>query len=205
MRIEVIFCQVCNYKLRIPEDLMGRPVQCPECKSVFIAPPPSAPQSDEPASTPEHRDRPAEVNLRAADFDRMETPESDSDGKVMAPAFTLLAIAFLGALFDVIELLFIIFKPNAVKQAIAGFPFPLPAGIDMITMQIVIRSIFLVVSLAVAAGAAAMMNRKMYPLAILGSFAAICNFGHCCCILGAPAGIWALIVLFQPDVRESFR
>ena len=30
------------------------------------------------------------------------------------------------------------------------------------------------------------------------------NLANCCCLLGAPAGIWSLIVLFQPGVRGSF-
>src|SRR5258708_5292721 len=40
MRIEVIYCPDCPHKLRIPEDLLGTEVQCPECKIQFVAPPP---------------------------------------------------------------------------------------------------------------------------------------------------------------------
>lgn len=201
MRIEVIFCRDCNHKLRIPEELMGKPVQCPECKSVFIAPPPN-PEGGTSAAI--QSSSPSPPSFQPSEFERPEPPQTgDSDGKVLAPAFTLLAVSLLGVLLNAVELLLTIFEPNLMKQMMAGFKPP--PGMDITTLQLIGRSVFLLVSFVAALGAVSMMKRTLYPLAIIGSFAAIFNIGDCCCILGAPAGIWALIVLFQSDVRESFR
>jgi hypothetical protein len=53
-------------------------------------------------------------------------------------------------------------------------------------------------------GAVCMMRRKLFPIAVLGSIAAMLNITHCCCIPGSLAAMWALFILFQPDVRASF-
>jgi hypothetical protein len=202
MRIEVIFCQVCNHKLRVPEDLMGKPVQCPECKSVFIAPPPN-PEGGASTAIQETA-RQSVPSFQPSEFDRPEMPPSgDSDAKVLAPAFTLLAVALLGMLLNIVVLLLIVFQPDLMKQSMAMFKPP--PGLDVTTIQLVTRSVFLLLSFVAALGAIAMMKRTLFPLAVVGSLAAIFNFADCCCILGAPAGIWALIVLFQSDVRASFR
>src|SRR5262245_58266686 len=52
MRIEAIFCPACRHKLRIPEDLLGTEVQCPECKAQFVAPPPAPGPAADPAEPP---------------------------------------------------------------------------------------------------------------------------------------------------------
>jgi predicted Zn finger-like uncharacterized protein len=38
----IISCPSCPQKLRVPEDLLGRPVKCPKCGIIFDAPPPEA-------------------------------------------------------------------------------------------------------------------------------------------------------------------
>src|SRR4051812_17832568 len=51
MRTEIIYCPACRHKLRIPEDMLGTEVQCPECKGTFVAPPP-APSDAAPMAVP---------------------------------------------------------------------------------------------------------------------------------------------------------
>lgn len=201
MRIEVIFCPSCNNKLRVPEELMARPVQCPQCRATFLAPPPPV---TAPVPENEPRERPRPPSFQVEDFDRPEEPASEgSDAKILAPAFVLLAVAVLGMLLNVVQIAVVGFMPNFWKQFKAASPFQQAAGTDQ--SYIIFATIFFLVSLTSAFGAVSMMKRRLYPIAILGSLAAIFNIGQCCCILGAPIGIWALIVLFQPDVRASFR
>jgi len=45
----------------------------------------------------------------------------------------------------------------------------------------------------------------MWPLAMTASILSMLNFGNCCCLLGIPVGIWALVILLMPDVKEAFR
>ena len=58
--------------------------------------------------------------------------------------------------------------------------------------------------LIVLAGAISMMQLRWYPLAIIASVLAMIPVVSPCCLLGLPFGIWSLIVLMQPDVRQSF-
>jgi hypothetical protein len=51
---QLIACPECNKHLQVPADLMGKAVQCPECKHTFTAaePPPKNVSTDTTASTP---------------------------------------------------------------------------------------------------------------------------------------------------------
>jgi hypothetical protein len=64
-----------------------------------------------------------------------------------------------------------------------------------------------IVALLVILGAARMLVLKSYGLSL---FAAIltaipCISPSACCLLGEGVGIWAVIVLLNPDVRSAFR
>ncbi len=55
-------------------------------------------------------------------------------------------------------------------------------------------------------GGMKMKNLESYGLAIAASIIAIIPcFSSCCCIIGLPAGIWALVVLNKPEVKAAFR
>ncbi len=55
-------------------------------------------------------------------------------------------------------------------------------------------------------GGLKMKNLENYGLAIAASIIAIIPcFSGCCCIIGLPAGIWALVVLNKPEVKSAFR
>jgi hypothetical protein len=220
MRTEVIFCPSCNNKLRVPEELMARPVQCPQCRATFLAPPPSLgpvpPPLPAPAEQPSGaitRQAPPEAEApeprRPPTFDSYDLNEPDrmpaepNDAKVLAPAFVLLAVSALGMLLNAVQIVIVGFMPKLWKQAQASSPFMKGGGGD--ETYLLVGGFFFLVSLAAAFGSISMMKRRLYPLALLGSFAAIFNLGQCCCLLSAPVGIWALIVLVQPDVRASFK
>jgi hypothetical protein len=48
-----------------------------------------------------------------------------------------------------------------------------------------------------------MLRLRTYGLAITGAIVALlpCNPG---CLLGLPFGIWALVALAQPDIKDAF-
>jgi hypothetical protein len=54
-------------------------------------------------------------------------------------------------------------------------------------------------------GAAKMKNLQSYGLAMAASIIAMIPCLSNCCIIGLPIGIWALIVLVNDDVKNSFR
>lgn len=49
-----------------------------------------------------------------------------------------------------------------------------------------------------------MLRFQSRVFAIVASVFAIVNIGTCCCVLGAPVGIWCLIVLMGQDVIRAF-
>ena len=54
-------------------------------------------------------------------------------------------------------------------------------------------------------GAVQMMNGRKAGLSKIASVLAIIPLTSCCFIVGAPFGIWALIVLAKPEVKELFQ
>ena len=54
-------------------------------------------------------------------------------------------------------------------------------------------------------GAVQMMNGRKAGLSKIASILAIIPLTSCCFIVGAPFGIWALIVLAKPEVKELFQ
>jgi hypothetical protein len=53
-------------------------------------------------------------------------------------------------------------------------------------------------------GAIQMLRRRMYGVALMGAILPIINCGNNCCCLGLPLGIWALIILLRPEVKDAF-
>ncbi len=54
-------------------------------------------------------------------------------------------------------------------------------------------------------GAMRMKELRSYPLAMTASILAMIPcFSSCCCVIGLPVGIWALIVLLDKDVKAAF-
>jgi hypothetical protein len=55
-------------------------------------------------------------------------------------------------------------------------------------------------------GGMKMKNLESHGLAIAASIIAMIPcFSGCCCLIGLPAGIWALVVLNKPEVKAAFR
>ena len=66
---------------------------------------------------------------------------------------------------------------------------------------------WLILSLITIFGGVRMMSLRSYGLAVAGAVIAVipCVSPSGCCLLGEIAGIWALIVLMNADVRAAFR
>ena len=53
-------------------------------------------------------------------------------------------------------------------------------------------------------GSISMMNLRHHTVCLVAAVVTLLNCTTCCCGLGLAAGIWALIVLLKPEVREAF-
>jgi hypothetical protein len=61
------------------------------------------------------------------------------------------------------------------------------------------------ISLLVLVAGIQMLRLKTYGFVFMGSILAMLDFGCGCCVLGAPIGIWSLIILCRPGVSAMFR
>ncbi len=63
----------------------------------------------------------------------------------------------------------------------------------------------LAIGLVILLGAMRMKNLQSYGLAMTSSILAMIPCVSPCCILGLPFGIWAVVVLNKPEVKQAFR
>jgi len=74
----------------------------------------------------------------------------------------------------------------------ASIFFPLVSLISIIAAPVIIY------------GGIQMLNARRYSVALLAAILALIPLSSICCIPGIPVGIWALIVLRNPEVRTCF-
>ncbi len=211
MSSEVISCPACRHSVRVPESLLGEAVRCPSCKSYFTAP------------TRDAEGRLGEAELLAEpppfdsdrETDRPERRPPKNADALFLPAIFLLLIGVLGSAVNGYRAYQAISNPELLKNQALEMQKKLAesfkiefkeqdAKLGTDILPLVVIGAFLV-SLLPLFGAMCMMSTRFYPVAMIGSFAAIINIANCICLLGAPVGIYCLIKLFDPDARSLFR
>jgi len=120
----------------------------------------------------------------------------------MAAGIALMAVAGLGLAISVFNFARSFgvahVDPNApefVRQIQQGAVGPLATAI---------QGGFVLFNLFIMACGLQMIRLQSWALAVTGSVLAMLNVGSCCCVLGAPIGIWSLAVLMSPDVVSIF-
>jgi hypothetical protein len=218
MAEETIYCPSCNHKVRVPEELLGQPVQCPLCGLIFVTPTrgPAGPQP--PVVLPAPPQMP-EQGFRAPVFPpgilpSPEVPEEDIRSLVRGPATLLLMVGVVGWLMNAyrayeIKSLGVDGVAREVAQLHDAFPFvfpvePIGSPEFFYNTQLGLSLIFLFICTGILIGAGQMLRLRHYRMAVLASVLAMFNFQSCCCLLGLPIGIWSLSVLLRPEVRRVF-
>ena len=139
-------------------------------------------------------------------------------GKVMAPAIALLCVAGFNGLYTLSQFKELILgrsraeqeqlekivndenapelMRNAVRRIIDGTPGKWFAAL-----------ISLLFSIGIAGGGIATLRMQMFPLALAGAVMSVipCATIMGCCGVGQGVGIWAIVVLANPEVRSWFR
>src|SRR5262249_33906836 len=62
----------------------------------------------------------------------------------------------------------------------------------------IIAGVFIII------GAAKMKKLKGYTYSMVSSILAMIPLTSACCILGLPFGIWSIVVLCKPEVKDAF-
>jgi NADH:ubiquinone oxidoreductase subunit 5 (subunit L)/multisubunit Na+/H+ antiporter MnhA subunit len=213
---ELIYCPACNHRLRLPADLLGQSVECPQCHAHFAAPG----GSSAPVVRPAPQVAPASGPSYADDS---EARVHRGRGMLTAPAVCLLIVAVLSGLLNFFLLAFGV----SVESDPAEFRDQLQAHmarnpnltpeqrrtleqLDKNPEQLawwceIIGGGSVAAAALTALGAIAMLARRMYWLALLGALAALNPIDCCCVDVNIPFAIWALIVLLSADGRAAFR
>jgi hypothetical protein len=95
----------------------------------------------------------------------------------------------------------------ALGMAAQGQPPPQPAqelGHPDRTALLIGMGLGLLLDLVLLWGSIKMKQLQNYPLAMTTALLAIVPCTSPCCVLSIPFGIWALVVLTDPDVKNAF-
>jgi predicted Zn finger-like uncharacterized protein len=203
-------CPNCQRQLKVPETLLGKTVRCPSCKATFVAQgaeeAPIAMIDEEPrAPAP----GPGASDAQTAARRRVRVSEAAASA-VKGPAICLLVVGILAILLALLNGAYGLISPNAMQQA-NNPPFggnPQFGGQQPPQSFLVVFYIGAVVAgllwgSLVTAGAISMLRLRLYGLAMTGSIVGMvpCSM---CCLFGLPFGIWALVILNRPEVKNAF-
>jgi hypothetical protein len=124
---------------------------------------------------------------------------------VQGPAISLMVVSIICLLTIGLVLLFDLFL---IVSGAAERMKPPALGISKVT-EIGIRMgwgvVILVVNAVILAGAIKMRNLRSYGLAKCSAILAVIPCVGPCYLLGIPFGIWALVALAKPGVKDAFR
>ncbi len=202
-----IRCESCSRKLRVPENLLGQTVRCPGCQATFTARAEEEPTvaliDDEPQAP-----APSRARSRAPEPAEYDAPRPRNRAQRAREALNLPSIFLMvhGGIAVVVGLLFGVgFVAHA--QTI-DVPIVVPPGqmhprmFDYMEAagSVVGGFIYGGVSLATAIY---MRSLRRHSSAVIGSVVAMLPCSGCC-LLGIPLGIWSLVILTRPEVKDVF-
>jgi hypothetical protein len=129
-------------------------------------------------------------------------------GRVQVPAVGLVVAAGLDALFAIVMMFLSILGISMIDMpTLAEHPAD-PAAIEELIgsgFLFVICVAGLIIDAIIAYGAIKMMKLESYGFAVAAAILAIIPcLSSPCIALGLPFGIWALVVLMNPEVRNGF-
>lgn len=192
--MERIVCPGCLQSIRVPEEALGQRAQCPFCKCHFEGP---IRQPDGSLTAP--------ALIMRNPFARSRT---------VAPGVMIFMVGSLGFLINSITIAQAYSDPEAFAGRTRDYfeelaeksKAPELREWDEFTIKWwpIARIGFLCLSALNVAGGIAMIRQRYHSLAMLGAVGSLFNVANCCCMLGFPAGGWALYVLMNPEVRAQF-
>jgi predicted Zn finger-like uncharacterized protein len=203
-------CPECGSRLEVDDEHLGLDVRCPACRAVFEARPGDArPSRRAPDEDDDRPRRPRDDSDDEEDYQprrrRRRSREDvidDARRAVFLPALFSAIACILAVLFHAADTAFIIANPNALKNnplANLGGGQPPPMEVVYAT-----KAFILLYGLVATAGSFAMMRLKARPFAVTAMVLQIVPCLGACCLLTLPLGIWGLIVLNNPDVKDAF-
>ncbi len=193
-----ISCPKCSKMLEAPYPLPTM-AQCPFCANVFapMAPLPAAPPIPPPPGP--------QPPIPTTDYSITVALNA-----VRGPAIALIAAGGLNLLWAVIDLGYRMILFIRIQNGQPLPPMPPPFQNIVLEQAHVVGGVALDLFWALAGilviyGAVKMQRLESFGLAVTSSILSLVPCVTCCCCLGIPFGVWALVVLNRSEVRSSFR
>jgi len=201
------FCSHCHTQLRTKDETAGKKVKCPNCSNIQLIPAATSGPAQDPLPTFDPFATPAAnaggsmkgpVNPYAAQqaqqpqFTTRAPRREAAKQKVMIPAILMLVFDFVILIFVVLGCL------GFIVTVMEGF---VETSDYFVLIYFLFMGLLVLVNIA---GMIAMMRLKSHSMAVAGCIAAICLVISCC-IPQTGIGIWGLILLLDPGVKNHFK
>jgi hypothetical protein len=170
-------------------------------------PRPKPPREErEPEPEPDSHDEPARDEDDDEDY-RERRPlrrRRSSGGALTGLSIAMMVIFGLGLLLDLFNCVYAIAGPEPVQDPAAPKILQDVVKNTHGPVAASMQGVLAIIAMVTIVGAIQMLRRKTWGLALTACILSTIHFGRCCCIPGAVVGIWALILLVNPDVKETF-
>lgn len=123
-------------------------------------------------------------------------PERSARHQLLPVAITLLVLSILHIIVGLFYFVFI--------YSVSSAPDADPVNTHTSTVYSMYYGITMLYSLLLASGALSMMRQGSYMWAMTVCILAVIPLLGPCYFLGVPIGVWGILVLMRPAVRESF-
>ena len=138
---------------------------------------------------------------------KSSSPERESALQaIKLPAIALIVTASLGIAYYLFNLVLV---ASGTATRFQQIPSDAPPWVRSFiegthgTMAVVVALVVVALNGFVLFGAIKMLRLQSYGLAVAAAIIAMLPC-QCCCVLGLPFGIWALVVLNKPEVKSHF-
>ena len=128
--------------------------------------------------------------------------------RVKGPAIALIVTASLGTAYYLVNGIITLVAGGAMFQR--GIPPNFPPELRSFVEGMqgpfagIISLVIAALNVFVLFGAIKLLRLRSYGLAMAACIVAMLPC-QCCCVLGLPFGIWALVVMSKPEVKSAFR
>ena len=219
---EQIRCPECDATLRVPDNLLGKSVKCPKCQTTFTAEldGPAEPERivKEPSRASSRRPSPPveeeDEELPPEDEEEEERPRrrrrrrrrssAEAESAVAGPAIALMIVGGIALGLAILGLVLNLLGVGLLAANPRGMAGPQQADSTARMFGSVVGGIIgICYGGIITSGAVKMKNLSSYGYAMTACIVAMlpCSL---CCLLGLPFGIWGLVVINKPEVKDAF-
>ncbi|HZV08006.1 MAG TPA: MJ0042-type zinc finger domain-containing protein [Gemmataceae bacterium] len=224
---EQIRCPSCDAALRVPETLLGKNVKCPKCQKTFLAEieEPAEPEGITREPAPSGTRRRPKLPENAEDEEEELPPEeefeeeeerprrrkrrrrryAEAEAAVAGPAISLIVLGSLDLVLIALGVLLRLLGIGFLAAGGGGQRMGAEQANAMASLAggVIGSIVALGFAVLILVGGLRMRKLENYGLAMTACIFALLPCGNCC-LIGLPLGIWGLVVLNRPEVKDAF-